>query len=168
LSTCSASALSAALLLSSAAVASAACLTVEESAKHIGDTACVTGKVTHLSEGTSGITFLNFCADYRACPFSVVVFPRDLRHVGDVRQLAGREIEIHGQIREYDGRPEIILKEARQLRGDMAKLPPVPKQYDVERRGRYSAGRYRHPKSKRQSTRQPKSSGPEIATEEPE
>jgi hypothetical protein len=146
----------------------AGCIPVDEAAKHIGDAVCLSGRVQQISESANGVTFLNFCVEHRACPFNIVVFPRDLRHVGDVRQLAGKEIQIYGQVREYDGRPEIILKESRQLRGSAAKLPPIPKQYDAERRGRFSAGRYRHPRAKRQAAKQHKSPPPEIAIEEPE
>jgi hypothetical protein len=34
----------------------------------------------------------------------VVVFPSNLRHVGDVRQLQGKVVEIHGPVKLYDGR----------------------------------------------------------------
>ena len=42
-------------------------------------------------------------------------------------------IEIHGQVKEYDGRAEIILEEYRQLSGSTAKISPLPKNY-VERK----------------------------------
>ena len=132
-----------------AALAGADCIPMQHASQHIGDSMCVAGRVFQVHTGPSGTTFLNFCANSRTCPFPVVVFARDLRHVGDVRQLAGKEIEISGEIKAYDGRPEIILREARQLRGALRKLPPLPKEYDVERRGRYSAGRWRHPSSPR-------------------
>lgn len=64
----------------------------------------------------------------------MVVFSSDLKQVGDVRNLEGREIEIDGEIKSYDGRAEIILHRASQLRGDAAHIPPLPKQYDVERK----------------------------------
>ena len=145
----------------------AECLPIQRAPQRIGDSVCIAGRVFEVKEGPSGTTFLNFCADYRTCPFTVVVFPRDLRHVGDVRQLAGQEIQIHGKIQAYDGRPEIILREPRQLHGALRKLPPLPKDYDVERRSRYSAGRWQHPKSSRQpSTRRPGSSS-SIPVEEP-
>jgi hypothetical protein len=69
----------------------------------------------------------------------VVVFDRDLRDVGDVRQLEGKDIEIHGNIVKYEGRSEIVLRDASQLKGNSPRLPPVPKTYDVERRGNFSA-----------------------------
>lgn len=154
-----------ALLLTAAGAAE--CLPVQRAPQHIGDSVCITGRVFQVNEGPSGTVFLNFCADYRACPFTVVVFPRDLRHVGDVRQLAGKEIQIHGEIRAYEGRPEIVLREARQLRGALRKLPPLPKEYDVERRNRYSAGRWRHPSSSRHPAQRPQGSRGGVPVEEP-
>jgi len=69
----------------------------------------------------------------------VVVFDRDLRDVGDVRQLEGKLIEIHGSIVQYEGKSEIVLRDSAQLKGKSPKLPPVPKSYDAERRGNFSA-----------------------------
>ena len=71
-----------------------------------------------VNEGNRGVTFLDFCEDYLVCRFTVVVFPSDLKHVGDVRQLQGKMVEIHGPVKEYDGRAEIVLERARQLTGD--------------------------------------------------
>ena len=85
--------------------------------------------------------FLDFCEDQAACPFTVVVFSHDLKDVGDVRRLAGRTIEIVGNVKLYEGRPEIILSRISQIRGGAAMIPPLPKNYDVENRGHYSAGR---------------------------
>jgi hypothetical protein len=73
------------------------------------------------------IHFLDFYDDFRLCPFTVVIFPGDLKHVGDVRQLQGKVIEIHGPVKEYDGRAEIILQEYRQLGGAGIRVPPLPK-----------------------------------------
>src|SRR5215471_8530626 len=76
-----------------------------------------------------------------ACPFTVVVFANDLKDVGDVRRLVGRTIEIRGNVKAYDGRPEIILRRISQIEGGAAMIPPLPKNYDVENRGHFSAGR---------------------------
>lgn len=145
------------LILLAGATASAACLPISEAARRVGHEVCVFGQVVQVKQSRSGTHFLNFCADYRDCPFTVVVFPRDLRQVGDVRQLAGKTIEIHGKVQLYDGRAEIVLRHSRQLRGEAARIPPVPKNYDVTRHGNYSAGRYSPPASphaqKRRSNR---------------
>ena len=99
----------------------------------------MTGKVLRVKNGR-GVHFLDFCEDQMACPFTVVVFSRDLRDVGDVRRLAGRTIEVHGALKMYDGRAEIILKRISQISGGAAMVPALPKDYDVEKRGHFSPG----------------------------
>jgi len=91
------------------------CVSFAEANKHVGTTQCVSGTVLHVEDGSNGVTFLNFCKDAKACPFTVIVFPGDLRKVGDVRQLEGRTVEIKGTIEEYDGRAEIILRHPKQM-----------------------------------------------------
>ncbi len=104
------------------------------------------GKVTHVKVASKGVHVLNFCAELASCPFSVVVFPSDLKDVGDVRRLEGRVIEIRGPVKLYDGHAEIILNRVSQISGGAALIPPIPKNYDVEQRGHYSPGRIRPPK----------------------
>ena len=71
-------------------------------------------------------------------------------------------IEVHGPVKEYDGRAEIVLREARQLSGEMAKIPSLPKNYDVERQGHYSAGKFSHPESGRKTSKKRNTSGRPI------
>ncbi len=124
----------------------AKCIPIEEAPKKVGDETCVRGTVIAVKESKNGAWFLNYCADYTKCPFTVVVFAKDLRDVGDVRLLAGKTIEVFGKIRMYDGRPEIILRNSRQLYGEAAKLPPPPKTYDASRHGRHRAGKFKSAK----------------------
>ena len=126
---------------------SADCIPFTQAHQHIGSNRCITGKVLKVEEGTKGVTYLDFCDDYRLCPFTVVVFPSDLKHVGDVRQLKDKVVEIHGDIQQYDTRAEIILSRPSQLGGKSSMLPPLPKNYDVEKKGHYSAGTFNFPKS---------------------
>ena len=109
--------------------------------QHVGETKCVSGKVLRIKVGAKGVHFLDFCEDQMACPFTVVVFASALKDVGDVRHFEGRTIEIHGAVKLYDGRPEIILNRISQISGGAAMIPPLPKNYDVENRGHFSAGR---------------------------
>jgi hypothetical protein len=95
-----------------------------------------------------GVHYLDFCEDYRTCPFSVVIFSHDLKNVGDVRELAGKLIEIRGEIKEYDGRAEIILESRKQFSGGSARISPLPKNFDVEQRGHFSAGKFRGRRSR--------------------
>jgi hypothetical protein len=122
------------------------CISIQEAAHHVGEVKCVTGKVLRVKAGSKGVHFIDFCTEQMACPFTVVVFPADLKDVGDVRRLTGQFIEIHGQVKLYDGRAEIILSRVGQLTAGSTMIPPLPKNYDVEQRGHYSPGRMRAPK----------------------
>src|SRR3974390_1749048 len=132
-----------ALAPSASLVHASDCIPFHEAGQHVGETKCVTGKVLRIKVGEKGVHFLDFCEDQMACPFTVVVFASGLKDVGGVRRLAGRTIEIRGAVKLYDGRPEIILNRISQISGGAAMIPPLSKNYDVENRGHYSAGRLR-------------------------
>jgi len=160
-----------AALLFPCSASAADCIPIHEAGQHIGETKCVTGKVVRVDVGHKGVNFLDFCEDAMSCPFTVVVFSHDLKDVGDVRRLAGRTIEVRGAVKAYEGRPEIILNRISQIEGGAAMIPPLPKNYDVENRGHYSAGRLRpskkltHPKPKPNSTA---TYGSDVEGEEPQ
>jgi hypothetical protein len=128
------------------------CISIQEASQYVGETRCVTGKVVRVKVGVNGVHFLDFCEDQLACPFTVVIFGHDLKDVGDVRRLAGRTIEIHGALKVYDGHPEMILNRIGQIKGGVAMIPPLPKAYDVENRGHFSAGRL-YPSKKPKKTK---------------
>jgi exonuclease VII large subunit len=133
------------LVLCLPAIAIAECHSFRKAPEKLGEIACIRGKVLKVSSSIKGTTFLNFCDNYRNCPFAVVVFARDLKGIGDVRVLEGKEIEIEGKVTAYNGQAEIILNEQSQLRGSAGKLPKLPKDYDVARRGSFSAGSFSSP-----------------------
>jgi len=150
--------------------ASAACLPMEQAARHVGETACVHGRILTVSATPGGTHLMHFCEEGRECGFSAVVFRKDLRQVGDVRTLAGKEVDIQGQIRLYHGHPEVIVRDSRQLKGEAAKLPPIPKNYDVAKQGKFSPGqrpRSTHKAAKYKHPRQGAETIPET-TPEPE
>ena len=138
-------------LLFLTSLASAKCFDFKEAPKKIGEEVCITGKVVKVSRSPrSGTTFLNFCDDYRDCPFSVVVFPKDMADVGDVEKLEGQTIEIFGLVKDYKGQAEIVLNNSVQLKGESAKLPPAPKKLDAESKGNASAGSVSKPSTKKE------------------
>src|SRR5256885_4155873 len=85
------------------AAAAAACIPVADAPKKIGAIACVSGKVVKITAGPGGVQYIDFCAEHARCVFSAVVFADHLRDVGDIRTLAGKTLEVHGQVRAYDG-----------------------------------------------------------------
>jgi hypothetical protein len=147
-----------ALFLSTPLFAAADCLSIQTASQHVGETKCVMGKVLRVKVGAGGVHFVDFCEDQMACPFTVVVFPHDLKDVGDVRRLAGQMIEIHGPVKLYNGRAEIVLTRVSQLTHGSTLIPPLPKNYDVEKQGHYSAGRIRPTKKPAKTYAEPNSS----------
>src|SRR5258708_39246104 len=71
--------------------------------------------------------------------------------------LVGKVIEIRGELNESDDRAEIVLENARKLKGQAATLPPMARNFDVEQRGHFSAGKSRatHGRSTRQKRQRP-------------
>jgi hypothetical protein len=132
-----------AVLLSATSALASDCLSIQNASQHVGENRCVMGKVLRVKAGARGVHFVDFCPEQAACPFTVVVFPHDLKDVGDVRRLTGQMIEIHGPVKLYNGRAEIILTRVSQITGGSTLIPPMPKNYDVEKQGHYSAGRMR-------------------------
>jgi len=124
------------------------CIPVDQARNHLDETQCVAGKVIRVHEGDAGVHYLDFCEDYRLCTFTVVVFAHDLRKIGDIRQLAGEMVEIRGEIKDYEDRAEIVLESSKQLNNGLLRLSPaqpLPKNFDVEQRGHFSAGNARRP-----------------------
>lgn len=145
------------LLIAASSLFASDCIPLQDAGKHIGETKCVAGKVLHVKIAQR-VHFLSFCDEQIACPFTVVVFSHNLKDVGDIRRLEGRSIEINGAIKLYDGRPEMILSRISQISSGKAMIPPLPKDYDVEKTGHYSAGRLYPSKKPAKTKAQPSTS----------
>ena len=85
-----------------------------EAKDHIGENAIVRGKVVKTYTAKSGVSFLDFCSNYKTCPFTVVIFASDLDKFGDLKQFE-RDVKISGLIKTYNGKAEIILNERDQI-----------------------------------------------------
>jgi hypothetical protein len=94
----------------------AGCIDLKDAAAHAGEMGCVSGRVLRVYTSRSGNTFLDFCTDYRNCPFTSVIFSSDKQKFGNLDTLAGRRVEIRGAITVYQGKPEIIIRDPEQLR----------------------------------------------------
>jgi hypothetical protein len=94
----------------------AGCVDFHGAAAHAGEAGCVSGRVLRVFTSRGGNTFLDFCEDYRECPFTSVIFSSDKSKFGDLQSLAGRQIEIRGPVTVYQGRPEIIIRDPEQIR----------------------------------------------------
>lgn len=96
--------------------ASGVCLELNQAAAHSGEQACVAGRVLKVFTSRSGTTFLDFCSDYRNCPFTSVIFGSDREKFGNLESLTGRQIEVRGTIKPYHSHPEIVISDPGQIR----------------------------------------------------
>jgi micrococcal nuclease len=87
-----------------------------EAPNHVGEYACVSGKIDHVYTSRKGTVFLNFCPDYKTCPFGVTIFNKDAYKFPNPTQYEGQTLEITGLIRAYQGRSQIILDDIGQIK----------------------------------------------------
>ncbi len=97
------------------AAQSGKCYSIKEALPHSGEDGCVEGRVLRVYTARSGATFLDFCRDYRSCPFSSVVFASDRPRFGNLASITGRIVRLSGEITTYDGRAEIVLRDSTQI-----------------------------------------------------
>ena len=90
-------------------------ITYTEAPNHVGEYCCVVGKIDHVRTPKE-TTFLNFCPDYRTCPFGAVIFRSYAYKFPNPKQYEGKLVEITGLVKSYQGRPEIILNDPSQIK----------------------------------------------------
>jgi hypothetical protein len=92
------------------------CVDITAAGPLVGQPGCVTGRILRVYSSRNGNTFLDFCADYKSCPFTSVVFSEDRAKFGDLGALKGRKVELRGLVTEYQGRAEIVIRDQNQIR----------------------------------------------------
>ncbi|MGH9343740.1 MAG: hypothetical protein ACRD19_08270 [Terriglobia bacterium] len=91
------------------------CIDFRHSTSHVGENGCVAGYVLRAYTSKAGNTFLDFCPDYRSCPFTSVIFASDHNKFGNLETLEGRQVELHGFISTYHDQAEIIIHDPQQI-----------------------------------------------------
>ena len=94
----------------------APCVPYTEASSLVGNASCVTGRVLKVFTSKAGNTYLDFCEDYRSCPFSSVIFSQDRAKFGDLTSLQGQVVEIRGLVSYYKERPQIIIRAPEQVK----------------------------------------------------
>jgi hypothetical protein len=102
-----------------AAAAQADPLSPEDAAKHVGEDVTVCGLVAsakYAGQARGGPTFLDFGKPYPNSVFVALILGSDRAKFGTPEKtLQGKQICVSGKIRLYDGKPEIMLTEPKQL-----------------------------------------------------
>jgi micrococcal nuclease len=87
-----------------------------EAPEHVGEYACVAGRVDHVYTSQKGTIFINFCPDYKTCSFGAVIFGSDAYKFPKPNQYEGKTVEITGLIKTYKGLAEIVLNDPGQIK----------------------------------------------------
>jgi DNA/RNA endonuclease YhcR with UshA esterase domain len=83
---------------------------------HVGQTVTVEAAVSDVHTGRSGVTFIDIGGRYPDNTFTAVIFAGDVAKFPNASALDGKTVAISGPVQLYQGRPEIILKSADQLK----------------------------------------------------
>ena len=100
---------------SAATVVSGGTYSTDQASAHIGETASVVGKLYDAHTSSTGTVFLDFCSNYKTCPFSGVIFADDAKKFTSLTSLSGQRITLSGKITSYQGKAEIILSNPSQI-----------------------------------------------------
>jgi DNA/RNA endonuclease YhcR with UshA esterase domain len=86
-----------------------------EAVKWIGKQVVVTGVVAQVSFRPS-LIFLNFDKAYPSNFFTAIIRNKNTNEFGNLTALRGKAVSVKGQIKEYNGKPEMELTGKAQLK----------------------------------------------------
>ena len=86
-----------------------------QAAAHTGKQVTVTGVVAQVSFRPS-LVFLNFDKPYPNSPFSAIVRNSHTNEFDQLSALKGKSVAVKGQVKDYNGKPEIELTGKSQLK----------------------------------------------------
>ncbi len=81
----------------------------------IGKQVVVTGVVAQVSSRPT-VTFLNFDKRYPDSPFTAIIRARNTNEFDNLSALRGKAVSVKGEIKDYQGRPEMELTRKSQLK----------------------------------------------------
>ena len=89
--------------------------TPAEAAKHVGETATVTGKVDGFHQSGKGNIFLNMGGAYPNQAFTAFIPSGSAAQFANAQQYEGKTVSVSGKIQLYKGKPEIIVTSSGQI-----------------------------------------------------
>ncbi len=87
-----------------------------DASAHIGEYAAVRGTLVKAHTTKIGMVFLDFCTNYKTCPFSGVIFADDAKKFGDLSRYEDTTVTLTGKISSYEGKAQIVLSNPSQLK----------------------------------------------------
>jgi len=87
-----------------------------ETKAHVGQPVTVEAAITDAHTAGSGVTFIDMGDEFPDNNFVAVIFADDATKFPNASSLEGKTVTITGTVQMYQGKPEIILKSASQLK----------------------------------------------------
>ncbi len=87
----------------------------QEAAKHVGETATVTGRVDSFHQSGKGNIFLNMGGAYPNQAFTAFIPSGSAAQFPNAQEYDGKTITVSGKITLYRGKPEIIVTSPSQI-----------------------------------------------------
>jgi DNA/RNA endonuclease YhcR with UshA esterase domain len=89
--------------------------TPQETPKHVGETAIVTGRVDSFHQSGKGNIFLNMGGAYPNQAFTAFIPAASAAQFSQAQQYQGQTVAVSGKITLYKGKPEIIITSPSQI-----------------------------------------------------
>ena len=89
--------------------------TAAEAAKHVGETATITGTVDGVHQSGKGNIFLNMGGKYPNQAFTAFIPSSSSAQFSNPQQYEGQTVVVSGKIALYKGKPEIIVNSPSQI-----------------------------------------------------
>ena len=87
-----------------------------ETKAYVGKPVTVQAAITDVHTARSGATFIDMGGEFPDNEFVAVIFADDAAKFPDASSLEGKTVTITGTVQMYQGKPEIVLKSASQLK----------------------------------------------------
>ncbi len=98
-----------ALICTASIFAESSTYTPGEAAKHVGETATITGTVDGVHQSGKGNIFLNMGGKYPNQAFTAFIPSASAAQFSNPQQYEGKTVAVSGKITLYKGKPEIIV-----------------------------------------------------------
>ena len=104
-----------ALISVASIIAQSSNYTAVEAAKHVGETATITGAVDGVHQSGKGNIFLNMGGKYPNQAFTAFIPSSSAAQFSNPQQYEGKTVSVSGKISLYKGKPEIIVNSPSQI-----------------------------------------------------
>ena len=91
-------------------------ISAKDAANYIGKSVTVIDTVSSVYLSKTGTYFINMGGEYPDNDFTAVIFKSNSSKFHDVKSLEGKVIEVSGKIKEYQGKPEIVVVKKTQVK----------------------------------------------------